>query len=83
MFGKGYMDNVQASPPEEDWGLNMIRTWNLKLCLVPKKCFLTGKQLWGKQAYYGELWITGPGEPVEEYWIERNEFLLWNLGKEY
>ena len=77
-------DEVQQSPLSEDWGLNRARNWTLKLCWTNKKCFLTGKSLFLKQAYYGENWITGPGEPiVDRYWIEKNEFILWNLkGKE-
>jgi hypothetical protein len=75
-----WVDNVQASPPSEDWGLNRARHWKLKLCVAPHRCFLSGKMLWGKQAYYGENWITGPGDPVvQKYWIEKHEFLIWNL----
>ena len=76
---------VSRAPLSEDWGLNRAKWWELKLCWMPKKCFLTGKSLWGKRAYHGENWITGPGEPVvHHYWIEKNEFLIWNLtGKRY
>jgi hypothetical protein len=74
-------DLVQASPPSEDWGLNRAKGWKLKLCWTrPRACFLTGKPLWGKQAYHGVQVITGPGDPVyKDYWIERSEFLIWNL----
>ena len=59
---------VQQSPRTEDWGLRF------------RTCFLTGKQLWGKKAYHGVRIITGPGEPVlDHYWIDKNEFILWNL----
>ncbi len=69
-----------GSPPSEDWGLNRARWWELKLCWMPKKCFLTGRSLWGRRAYHGERWITGPGEPVvEHYWIDRDEFMMWKL----
>ncbi len=71
---------VQQSPPSEDWGLRRATGWKIKMCWAPKKCFLTGKQLWGKQAYYGENWITGPGDPhVNEYWIDKNTFILWKI----
>lgn len=71
---------VQGSPPSEDYGLSRAGFWKLKLCWLPKKCFLTGKDLWGKRAYRGERWITGPGEPiVEYYWIEKHQFMFWNL----
>ena len=68
------------APPSEDYGLKRVKYWDLKLCLLPKKCFLSGKNIWGKRAYYGERYIHGPGEPVvDTYWIEKNEFLIWNL----
>lgn len=74
------MGGVSQSPPSRDWGLKRATGWKLKLCYTPTKCFLTGKQLWGKQAYYGENWITGPGEPMfKKYWIEKSEFIWWNL----
>jgi hypothetical protein len=64
----------------DQWGLQKVNEWKLKLCWLPKKCHLSKKPLWGKYAYHGERWITGPGEPiVEHYWIERTEFLIWNL----
>jgi hypothetical protein len=73
---------VQTSPPSEDWGLKRITDWKLKVCLAPKKCFLSKKQLWGKTAYYGENWITGPGDPiVNKYWISKEEFIIWQLTK--
>ena len=60
--------------------LNRAKRWELKLCWLPKKCYLTGKPLWGKLAYHGERWITGPGSPVvQHYWIDKHEFLIWQL----
>ena len=56
--------------------------WQLRFCLFPKYCYLTGDRIWFEHAYYGENWITGPGEPVvEKLWVKRDEFLLWNLSK--
>jgi len=78
-----YGDVLQA-PPSEDWELQRIGVWKLKLCWFPKKCYLSGKKIWGKYAYHGERWITGPGEPiVVNYWIDRNEFLIWKIKKGY
>lgn len=72
--------DVQQSPPSQDWGLQRAGHWRLQFCWLPKLCRLTGKKLWGSYAYYGENWITGPGEPVMiAYWIEKTEFLVWNL----
>lgn len=77
-----YDRSVTQSPLEEDWGLQRAQWWELKLCWTPKKCFLSGQQLWGKYAYYGERWITGPGEPVvQKYWIAKDEFIIWQLKK--
>jgi hypothetical protein len=74
------MDNITETPLSQDWGLQRASYWELKFCVVPKRCFLTNKKLWGKRAYHGERWITGPDEPiVEHYWIEKDEFLKWNL----
>jgi hypothetical protein len=76
------LDNVQQSPREEDWGLNKVQNWEYKLCWRPQTCFLTGKQLWGRRSYHGIRIITGPGEPVyEDYWVGRDEFLIWRLTK--
>lgn len=75
-------DEVQASPPSENWGLRKATGWKLTLCILPKTCFLSGKKLWGKRCYKGTRIITGPGEPViEDYWIDKHEFLIWNLTK--
>jgi hypothetical protein len=66
----------------ENWAFNNVRRWNLKLCWLPKICYITGKQLWGKYAYYGERWIHGPGDPIlDYYWIDKHEFLIWHLKK--
>lgn len=74
------LDEVQQSPPHDDWGLNKVINWRLKLCWLPKTCFLSNKKLWGKRAYCGIRMITGPGTPIfEYYWIDRDEFILWKL----
>jgi len=74
-----YGDAIQTTP-SKDWELQRVFDWKLKLCWWPKRCYLTGKKLWSCYAYHGERWITGPGEPVvEHYWIDKTEFLIWNL----
>ena len=76
----GHSGDVQQSPPSEDWGLSRARGWKLKLCWLPKRCFLSNERLWGKKAYHAQRIITGPGEPViEDYWIEKSKFLIWSL----
>jgi hypothetical protein len=77
-----YDETPMHSPLEDNWGLNRAQWWKLKLCWAPKKCFLSGKSLWGKYAYCGENWITGPDDPVvEKYWIAKDEFIIWQLKK--
>lgn len=74
------MDEVQQSPRYEDWGLNKVNNWHLKLCWRPQECFLTGQQLWGKRAYHGTRIITGPGESIlDHYYIDKDEFIIWKL----
>jgi len=73
-------DEPQCSPPSEDWGLGRAKGWHLKLCWLPKKCFLSGKPLWGKKAYYAQNWLTGPGDPIPvDYWLDKFEFTKWQL----
>jgi hypothetical protein len=73
-------DEVQQSPREEDYGLNRVKGWELKMCWRPWTCFLTGKQLWGRRAYHGVRVLTGPGDPIyENYWIDKHKFIMWNL----
>ena len=74
------MDSFAHEPLTENWGLNRAQRWDLKLCWLPRKCFISGTPLWGKLAYHGIRWMHGPGEPVEvTYWIDKHEFLLWQL----
>jgi hypothetical protein len=73
-------EEVTQEPRENDWGLNRARHWKLVLCMRPRTCFLTGKQLWGSRCYKGTRVITGPGEPViEDYYIEKFQFIKWQL----
>lgn len=66
----------------EDWTLNKIDNWKLKICWTLEHCFLSNKSLWGKRAYYGFRLITGPGDPVHDFrWVDRDEFILWQLKK--
>lgn len=80
MMGANWTIRTEASSLSDDWGLNRVKWWELKLCWLPKRCFLSGQDLWGKKAYKGVRYIHGPGDPVEDvYWIEKNEFLIWRL----
>ena len=48
-----------------------------KISFIPRRCFLSDKKLWFKKCTVITSMITGPGEPVFEYfWCDRKEFLL-------
>jgi hypothetical protein len=54
--------------------------WKSKFALWPQRCVISGRCIFFETAYQGTAIYTGPGEPVyEHHWIEKNEFLLWNL----
>jgi len=75
---------VTQPPRHEDWGLNKVINWQLRFCLLPKECFLTGRRLWFTKAYHGIRMITGPGEPVfDHYWVGKDEFIIWKLQGHY
>lgn len=74
------MDSFAHEPRSKDYGLNRATGWQLKLCWFSNKCFISGKSLWGKRAYHGTRWIHGPGKSLKEtYWIDKHEFLIWQL----
>lgn len=74
-------DTTQATI-YKNWSLNLVRDWQLKFCWIPNRCALSGIDLWGRRAYRGTRIISGPGEPVfEVYWIDQNEFVMWQLKK--
>jgi len=69
-----------------DKGLVRVQGWQLKFCWLPQTCFLTGKYLWFKYAYYGVSRPATPvllGLPEAHYWISVDEFIIWNLKNEY
>ena len=52
----------------------------LKISLLLRRCYLTGKILWFKKSIRVTCMITGPGDPViEDYWCEPNEFLIFEM----
>lgn len=62
------------------WELNRVGQWKLMFSWIPRKCYLSNKQLFAKFAYKGTRIITGPGLPeIEHYWLDKTEFLIWNL----
>ena len=51
--------------------------WQLKFSFYPRRCFISSRRLWFKQAYRGIAVWTGPGDPVFEHrWLSKEEFLM-------
>lgn len=48
-----------------------------KFSLLPRKCHLSGKDLFLKNAYRQASLYAGPGYPEYEYrWYDKNEFVI-------
>lgn len=77
MMGTSYYDpNVQM----EDSFYRRCVSWELKLVLWPKQCYITGKKMWLEYAYRGTSVLTGPGDPIIDYrWHDKHEHLIWLL----
>jgi hypothetical protein len=53
---------------------------NLKWCVWPRRCHVSGRWLWLTQAYCAMHVITGPGEPCVWYrWYSNQEMLILKL----
>lgn len=53
---------------------------NLKWCLWPRRCHVTGKWMCLTPAYRADYVISGPGEPaVWTRWYSTNEMLILKL----
>lgn len=74
------MDDLVDLEPQE-WGLYRVNNWKLQLCWLPRKCYLSGKPLWGKQCYKGSRLVREDMNLVVhgDYYIEKSEFLFWML----
>jgi hypothetical protein len=65
------------------WTFNNRRIGKRSLrSLLPRRCFLSGKNIWMKKSTVVYTMITGPGTPIfDNYWCDPNEFLLYELRK--
>lgn len=64
---------------EEKTFLSRAR-WQLKLCILPRRCASSGRSIWLRNAYRGTAIWTGPGDPVYEIkWISVEEFLFGRI----
>ena len=53
---------------------------NLKWCVWPRCCHVSGKLLWFTQAWHAIYVITGPGDPaIWTRWYSREEMLVLKL----
>ena len=51
-----------------------------KLCLRPRRCYLSNKWIWFKRCEVVISMVNGSGNPVyETYWCDPREFLLNEL----
>lgn len=54
--------------------------WNLRFCLIPRRCRVNKKSIWLRYAYRGVAMWTGPGEPAYEvHWVSKEEFLFGRI----
>ena len=75
-------DVVSQSYRSTDWGIHRVNDWHLHFCLWPRRCLYTDKTIWFKYCYKGSRSIEGlAGEKplVVEYYIDKVEFIIWNL----
>ncbi len=73
-YGVGMAPDVQAY----DY-FNDRATFEYKHSFWPRKCYNTGRWVWGV-AMRGRRIITGPGEPViEDRWYHRHEAIIMML----
>jgi len=64
----------------DDLGLIRISKWKLSFNFFPRKCCLSKKLLWLNYSYKGTYLLTGPGDTIFiDYYIDKLEFILWNL----
>jgi hypothetical protein len=77
MMGSDYTGNLHSI--EHKYFLYGSRTV-LKLCLLPRKCELSGRDLWFKKARVARRVYEGPGGTVvENKWYDETELVTFML----
>ena len=63
------------------WMFNQRRIGlTVKRSILPRRCFISNKNVWFKRCEVVTSMVTGPGDPVyKTFWCDRNEFLLHEL----
>ena len=85
MMGAGYQSKRAMTDGRDDWFYRRCVGWELSFAWLPKRCDLTGKIIWLKEAWCGTGILTGPGESIiEQRWHDPDEHLIFLLqGKNY
>jgi hypothetical protein len=68
----------KPSPSTSQWMFKLRRVGKQsKISLRPRRCYISGKQLWMKRCIVVTSLVTGPGEPLlEDFWCDTKEFFL-------
>jgi hypothetical protein len=66
---------------DDHWPLyNRVIKWDLVFAWWPQRCALTGRRIWWEWCYRGNIFITGPGDPVDEYeYLAKETFIVERL----
>lgn len=85
MMGAGYAGKRAMANGRDDWFYRRCVGWELTVAWLPKRCDLTGRRIWLKEAWRGTSVLTGPGESIIEHrWHDKDEHLIFLLkGKNY
>lgn len=53
---------------------------DLVFCILPKRCFYSGKRLWFKKVYVGTLWATADMQLLAfTIYADKNQFIIHAL----
>jgi hypothetical protein len=66
---------------DDHWALyNRTTQWKLVFCFLPRRCKITNCRIWWEWCYRGNIFITGPGDPVDEYeYLAKETFIIERL----
>jgi hypothetical protein len=65
----------------DQWAVyNRVIKWKMIFALIPRRCVLTDQRIWLEYCYRGNVFITGPGEPVNEWiYLTSESFIVESL----
>ena len=66
---------------DDHWTLyNRTTQWKLVISFLPRRCKITNRSIWLEQCYRGFTFISGPGDPVEQYvYLSKETFIVESL----